>query len=37
MSVIEFLLSCYAIVLDMLGLSSRTATSPKPTSQSDKP
>ena len=37
MSMIEFLLSCYVTVLDMLGLSSRTATSLKPTSQSDKP
>lgn len=36
MSMIEFLLTCYAIALDMLGLSWTTATSPKPTSQNDK-
>lgn len=37
MSMIEFLLNCYVIVLDMLGLSSRTATSRARTSQSAKP
>lgn len=37
MSMIEFLLSCYAIVLDILGLSSRTGTSRARTSQSAKP
>lgn len=33
----EFLLTCYAIALDMLGLSSTMATSPKPTSERSKP
>ena len=27
----------WQIALDTMGLSTRTATSPKPTSQSDKP
>ena len=27
----------WPIALDMMGLSTRTATSPEPTSQSDKP
>lgn len=37
MSMIEFLLNCYVIALDMLGLSSRTGTSRARTSQSAKP
>lgn len=28
---------CWLLALDMMGLSSTTATSPKPISQSDKP
>lgn len=37
MSMIESLLNCYVIALDMLGLSSRTGTSRARTSQSVKP
>ena len=34
---ILFPLICWQAALDMMGLSWTTATSPKPTSQSDKP
>lgn len=37
MSMIESLLNCFVLALDMLAQSSRTATSPKPSSQNGKP
>lgn len=37
MSVTAFLLSCYVIALDMMGLSSRTATSQPRTKEASKP
>ena len=37
MSMIEFLLNCYVIALDMLGLSSAMATSRRRTSETSKP
>lgn len=36
MSMILFPLICWQAALDMMGLSWTMATSPKPTSQSDK-